>query len=69
MCKAITTASKKHFFHELIILFLLVPKSLLKVPWSSRTLRPLEDLQGTFTGRRVLAGMHRPTKKNRKPDI
>ena len=55
MCKAITIASKKHFFHELIILFLLVPKSLLKVPWSSRTLRPLEDLQGTFTGR---AGWH-----------
>ena len=32
------------------------PESPLKVPWRSRTLGPLGDLQGTFPGRRVPAG-------------
>ena len=32
------------------------PESPLNVPWRSRTLGPLGDLQGTSPGRRVLAG-------------
>ena len=53
MCKTRTIASKKHFFH-LIINFFVSP---LKVPWRSRTLGPLGDLQGTSPGRHVLAGI------------
>ena len=52
MCKTKTIASKKHFFHQIIIFFV----GPLKVPWRSRTLRPLGDLQGTSPGRRVPAG-------------
>ena len=46
MCKTKTIASKKHFFHQIIIFFV----GPLRVPWRSRTLGPLGDLQGTFRG-------------------
>ena len=42
MCKTKTIASKKHFFHQIINFFV----SPLRVPWRSRTLRPLGNLQG-----------------------
>ena len=45
---------KSTFFIKLSF-FCWSPKSPLKVPWRSRTLRPLGDLQGTSPGRRVPA--------------
>ena len=62
MCKAVTTASKKHFFHYIIFFLPESPKSPLKVPWRSWTLRPLGDLQGTSPRRRVPAGLISHTK-------
>ena len=52
ICNIRTITSEKQFFHK-IINFCIGP---LRVPWKSRTLGPLEDLQGTSTGRRVPAG-------------
>ena len=39
------------------------PKSTLKVPWRSRTLGPLGDLQGTSPGRRVPAWKCKPVEE------
>ena len=47
---------KNTFFslnHQFLCCF---PKSFLKVPWRSQMLRPLEDLQGTSSGRHSPAG-------------
>ena len=49
LCKTKTIASKKTLFLVKSSIFLLVP-------WRSRTLRPLGDLQGTSAGRCFLAG-------------
>ena len=57
MCKAITIGSKKHFFSLNYHCFFWSPKNPLKVPWKSRTLRPLRGLQGTSPRRRVSAGV------------
>ena len=50
MCKTRTISSKKTLFSLNYQLFCWSPKSPLKVPWRSRTLGPLGDLQGTFMG-------------------
>ena len=47
---------KNTFFIKLSFFFCWSPKSPLKVPWRSRTLGPLWELQGTFSGRRVPVG-------------
>ena len=52
MCKTKTIASKKHFFDEIVNIFV----GPLEVPWQSQMLGPLGDLQGTSPGRRVPAG-------------
>ena len=55
ICNTRTTTSEKQFLHK-IINFCIGP---LKVPCRSRTLRPLEDLQGMSPGRRVPDGCFR----------
>ena len=50
---------KRTFFIKLSFFFLCCsPKSPLKVPWRSRTLGPLGDLQGTSPECRVPAGLY-----------
>ena len=48
---------KSTFLIKLSFFFCWSSKSPLKVRWRYRTLGPLEDLQGTFLGRRVPAGL------------